>query len=122
LTASSRIELRGLRVLGRHGVGEEERLVEQPFEVDLDVVLDTGRAASTDDVNDTVDYGRLAEEVAEVVEDSSFHLLETLAEVIARTVLAYESVEEVTVVLRKLRPPVPLDLATAGVRITRNRD
>jgi 7,8-dihydroneopterin aldolase/epimerase/oxygenase len=118
---TSLIELRGLRVLGRIGVTEAERQQEQPLELDLDVALDTIPAASSDHVDDTLDSGRLAEQVGSVVATSSFHLLETLAEELAATVLANPIVEEVTVVVRKLRPPVPVDLHTAGVRITRSR-
>jgi 7,8-dihydroneopterin aldolase/epimerase/oxygenase len=112
------IELRGLRVLGHHGVGEDERAVAQPFEVDLDVTVDAEQAASTDDVSDTVDYGVLAEEVAAVVSERSFRLLEALGHQIAQVVLCHERVEAVTVTVRKLRPPVPVDLATAAVKVT----
>jgi dihydroneopterin aldolase len=115
------IELRGLRVLGRHGVSDEERSVAQPFELDLDVALDMARAASSDDVADTVDYQALAEGACEVVGGGSFRLLEALAEAVAVSALGHPGVEEVTVTVRKLRPPVPLDLASAGVRITRTR-
>jgi dihydroneopterin aldolase len=120
-----RIELRGLRVLGRHGVTEHERELDQPFELDLDVALDpaaSARASTSDDLDNTVDYGRLAGEVSDVVSGSSFHLLETLADRVARTVLAHEQVSEVTVWVRKLRPPVPVDLGSAGVRVTRRRE
>jgi FolB domain-containing protein len=119
---ASVIELRGLRVLGRHGVSDEERSAEQPFEIDIDVALDTTLAASSDDVADTVDYQALAVDACEVVEKRSFRLLEALAEAVARVLLAHEAVLQVTVSVRKLRPPVPLDLASAAVRITRSRD
>ena len=46
-------------------------------------------------------------------------LLERLAQRIAETVLADPKIAAVTVCVRKLRPPVPVDVATAGVRITR---
>lgn len=119
--AESLIELRGLRVLGRHGVTDEERSTAQPFELDMSVALDTSVAAVTDDVADTVDYQALAEDACAVIEERSFRLLEALAEAVAGAVLAHERVESVTVSVRKLRPPVPLDLASAGVRITRIR-
>jgi dihydroneopterin aldolase len=47
--------------------------------------------------------------------------MEHLAERIAATVLAVAGTRarSVTVTLRKLRPPVATDLASAGVRITR---
>ncbi|MFZ0664995.1 MAG: dihydroneopterin aldolase [Acidimicrobiales bacterium] len=118
------IELRGLRVLGHHGVSDQERDSAQPFELDIDVVLDEGAgvaAAASDDVEDTVDYGLVSEEAAAVVSGSTFHLIESLAEAVANAVLKHDPVAEVTVVVRKLRPPVPVDLWTAGVRITRRR-
>ena len=48
-------------------------------------------------------------------------LLERLAARLADVVLQDERVVEVTVAVRKLRPPVPQLLDTSGVRITRGR-
>jgi dihydroneopterin aldolase len=115
------IEIRGLRATGRHGVGEQERAVPQPFEVDLDLTLDITPAALSDQVSDTVDYGTVSQTVAAVVANSSYHLLEALADAIASAVLNEPRCAQVTVTVRKLRPPVPIDLATAGVRLTRAR-
>lgn len=119
--SADRIELRGLRVVGTHGVLPEERERAQPFELDLDVEVDLGPAAASDDVADTVDYGAVAEAAARVVATESFGLLEALAARVADVVLADGRVGAVTVGVRKLRPPVPVDLASAGVRITRRR-
>ena len=57
-----------------------------------------------------------------VVTGESHRLLERLAQRIAEEALAVASVpvRSVTVTVRKLRPPVPVDLASAGVRITRS--
>lgn len=115
------VELRGLRVLGRHGVADEEQARDQPFEVDLDVETALAAAGASDDLDDTVDYGRLVAEVAAVVAGERHRLLERLAQRIADAVLADQRVTAVTVAVRKLRPPVPFDLATAGVRVTRRR-
>jgi dihydroneopterin aldolase len=116
---SDRIELRGLRVIGTHGVLAEEQARAQPFEVDLDLDADLADAGRSDDLADTVDYGTLAERVASVVSGERHALLERLAERIAETALADGRVRSVTVTVRKLRPPVPLDLASAGVRVVR---
>ena len=119
---TDRIELRGLRALGRHGALPEERERAQPFEVDLDVELDLAPAGGSDDLAATVDYGRLAGLVEEILGGPHATLLERLAERMAEAVLAADGrVAAVTVVVRKLRPPVPVDLATAGVRIRRDR-
>jgi dihydroneopterin aldolase len=60
--------------------------------------------------------------VAEVVGAGHVTLLEHLADLGRGAVLAADGrITSVTVWLRKLRPPVPEDLATSGVRITRDR-
>ncbi|MFC0082580.1 dihydroneopterin aldolase, partial [Aciditerrimonas ferrireducens] len=62
-----RIVLRGLRVLGHHGVGAAERAEAQPFEVDLDLELAEPGAAWSDELAETLDYGTAAQAVAAVV-------------------------------------------------------
>jgi dihydroneopterin aldolase len=113
------LEIRGLRVTGVHGALPEEQTRAQPFEVDLDVAVDMTAAGRSDDLGDTLDYGAVVEMVAKVVSGERFQLLERLAERIAEVVLGDPRATAVTVAVRKLRPPVPVDLATAGVRITR---
>jgi dihydroneopterin aldolase len=119
--APDRIELRGLRVLGVHGVLAEEQSRAQPFEIDLDVEADLAEAGRSDDLDDTIDYGAVVASVERVVQSEHHQLLERLAQRIADEVLADERVTAVTVAIRKLRPPVPQDLATSGVRIIRTR-
>src|SRR5438477_12507693 len=114
-----RIELRGLRVLGTHGALPEEQVRAQPFEVDLDVLADLSVAGRSDGLADTIDYGGLAEAVARVIEGERHALLERIAERIAETARADPRIASVTVTVRKLPPPVPADLASAAVPITR---
>lgn len=76
---SDTIALRGLAVHGRHGVYPEERRDGQLFVVDALLSLDTRAAAASDDVADTVHYGKLALALAAVVEGEPVDLLETLA-------------------------------------------
>lgn len=116
-----RIELRGIHALGRHGVLPEERQRAQPFAVDLDLVVDLRAAGRSDELADTVDYGAVVQAVVDEIAGPPVALLETLAERIAARVLAVagQPAESVTVTLHKLRPPVPVDVSSAGVRITR---
>ena len=118
-----RIELRGLRVLGTHGVLPEERQRAQPFEVDLDLYADLAGAGRSDGLDDTVDYGALCQAVTRVVEGVHAHLLEHLAQRVADAVLGAAGGRglAVTVTVRKLRPPVPVDMASAGVTVHRRR-
>jgi dihydroneopterin aldolase len=118
---SDLIEIRGLRALGIIGVNPEERNRPQPFELDLDLEADLSAAGTSDALADTVDYG-LAVAVAErVVREERHLLLERVADRIAEELLALERVAGVTVTIRKVRPPLPQDVATAAVTITRRR-
>lgn len=118
---SDRIELRGLRVLGTIGALPEEQLRAQPFEVDVDIEADLAPAGASDVLGDTLDYGEIAQGIERVVSTERHRLLERVAERIASAILDDARVRSVTVTVRKLRPPVPVDLATAAVRITRSR-
>jgi dihydroneopterin aldolase len=119
---NDRIEIRDLRVLGRHGVLPEEQEREQPFSIDIVATVDLGPAQQIDQLADTVDYGQLAQVAAEVVATRNYRLLEALAGRLAEALLITDPrLERVEVVVRKLRPPLPLDVASTGVRVQRSR-
>jgi dihydroneopterin aldolase len=121
--SGDRIEVRGLRVLATHGVLDHERAQPQPFELDLDVVVDLAGPGSSDELADTLDYSVVVGAAAETVRSSSFRLLEALAEAVAAALLRLDgTVAEVSVAVRKLRPPLPEDLGSVGVRVVRRRD
>lgn len=107
---------------GVHGVLAEERQRAQPFSLDVDAWIDGTAAGRSDALADTVDYGALVEVAAAVVTGGSFALLETLADAVARAVLSHDGrVAVVAVTVHKLRPPVPRDVASVGVRVERRR-
>jgi dihydroneopterin aldolase len=104
------IELEGLEVFGHHGYLEEERQLGQRFLVDLWVDLD-GEATTSDRIEETVDYRRLADVVQEVFGGPSRLLLEGLAGAVVDEVMArFGTVLRVRVRVRKpdvvLEPPV----------------
>ena len=99
----------------------EEKERPQPFEVDLDLDMDLSRAADTDDLSDTVNYGAVAESVTAVITEGRFALLEAMAGRVADAVLEEPAVSGVIVTVRKLRPPVSTHLNSSGVRLERRR-
>ena len=110
-----------MRFDARHGVHDWEQTQNQPFEVDVELVRDLQRPGLEDDLAQTVDYGRVYAAVRQIVESTSYKLLEALAEAISHEILADFDVGEVVVRVRK--PKVKLDgpLDYAGVEITRRR-
>jgi len=65
------------------GIWDWERKISQTVIIDLEMAADIARAAATDDVADTLNYKSVAKRVQEFVGESSFQLVETLAERIA---------------------------------------
>ena len=114
---TGRLILSGLTAFGYHGNNPAERKLGQTFTADLEVVLDTQRAAASDSIHDTVSYPRLEEAARKVLEGEPANLLETVAERIATAILKFPDVVQVTVQVSK-RPPLP-NLEEFAVEITR---
>ena len=120
-TANEVIQLRGLRLACICGALPEEQDRRQPYEFDIDIVADVELATRSDQLPDTIDYGAVVERIEAVAREERFSLFERMAQRVAEAVLEDERVAEVTVEVRKLRPPVPQDLASSGLRLTRSR-
>ena len=116
-----RIELRGLRVRGHHGVFAHERRDGQDFVVDVTVWLDLSAAAASDDLADTLDYGALAQRVAAIVGGPPFDLIESVVARVADEVMGDPRVEATEVVLHKPQAPIPLEFADVAVVARRSR-
>jgi dihydroneopterin aldolase len=65
------------------GIWEWERRIRQTVVIDIEMSADIARAAATDDVADTLNYKSVAKRIQSFVAESSFQLVETLAERIA---------------------------------------
>ncbi len=112
------IRLTGLRVRGHHGVFDFERRHGQEFVVDVALELDTSRAAASDDLADTVDYGELAGRLVAVVSGEPVNLLETLAGRLVEVCLTYP-VRAAEVTVHKPQAPIEHEFADVAVTIRR---
>ncbi|GAB3989831.1 dihydroneopterin aldolase [Nocardioides marmoraquaticus] len=115
------LRVRGLRFTGHHGVFAHERRDGQEFVVDLALDVDSARAAASDDLADTVDYGALTDQVRAVVEGEPVDLIETLADRIAQACLRPEGVARVEVTVHKPHAPVQARFDDVSLTITRSR-
>ncbi|MGH3979378.1 MAG: dihydroneopterin aldolase [Pseudonocardiaceae bacterium] len=116
------ITLTGLRVFGRHGVLDAERREGQEFVVDITVWIDLERAATTDALADTLDYGALAARTAEIVGGDPCDLIETVAGRIVEDVLRDERVHTAEVTVHKPSAPIPRHFADVAVTVQRCRE
>jgi dihydroneopterin aldolase len=111
------IELRGLRLHGRHGVHAHEKERGQDFV--FDVQLDVGERGLSDRLEDAVDYGEVARTVREVSDARAYDLLEALATAVADELLRRFGAERAVVrVTKPAVKPGGLD-GTAGVSVSR---
>jgi 7,8-dihydroneopterin aldolase/epimerase/oxygenase len=117
--AEDSIAIRGLRVRGFHGVLPGERAAGQVFVVDAVLHVDTRDAAASDDLERTVDYASLTQELVAVIEGPPVDLIETLADKLATVCLADSRVSEVEVTVHK--PEAPIDAEFDEVAVTVRR-
>ncbi|MCP5093311.1 MAG: dihydroneopterin aldolase [Gammaproteobacteria bacterium] len=96
-----KILLNELKVETVIGIWEWERKIRQTVVIDLEMSADIAKAAETDDVEDTLNYKSVAKRVQAFVADSSFQLVETLAERIAGIIREEFDVEWVKVRVNK---------------------
>jgi dihydroneopterin aldolase len=106
---------------GRHGYYEHEQVRVQPFEVDVEPLMNLQPAGVDDDLEQTVDYALVYKVVRQIVESTTFRLLEALAEAIAHEILTDFPVLEVGIRVRKPAVELGGPLDHAAVEIWRRR-
>jgi dihydroneopterin aldolase len=113
------IELTGIELFGHHGVLEHERRDGQWFHVDVELDLADDRAATTDAIEDAVDYRAVAALVREVSDGRAYHLLEAFSSAVADALLEAFPVTRALVRVRK--PEVVLDPPVAHAAVVAER-
>ncbi len=83
------------------GLYEWERQAPQPVLIDLEIGLYDHKAGHSDNIRDTIDYGKVAERIRAFTSSQSFHLVEALGEHIADIVRNEFGAPWVRVALRK---------------------
>lgn len=81
------IFLRNLRIETIIGIFDWERKVKQTVFFDIEMATDIRKAATSDHIDDTLDYKSLSKAMIDFVEQSSFQLVETLAEKVAELII-----------------------------------
>ena len=112
------IRLQNMTFYAHHGVKAAERELGQVFQVDVEISVDLSRAASSDDLSQTIDYGELYELVEEIVVEREFSLLEALAQAILTAIAQRYRLEQGLVRVRKPHPPLPGKLDCVEVELS----
>lgn len=118
---SDYIELTGIEVYARHGVLEEEQVKAQVFRVDLRVYADLGPPGRSDDLDDTIDYRDLTDQVKETVGGESHKLIERVAERVAEVALGNAKTTRVVATIHKPWADLGAVLEDVSVTVDRSR-
>jgi len=103
----------------RIGVTAEERQRPQDCRVDVEIETDLSRAARSDDLRDTLDYGLVFAAVRRLARDEEFALLERFAGRLEEELRRTTPAGALVIRVQKMRPPLPGALDYAGVEIRR---
>ena len=117
------LRIKDLEVYAYHGVFPAEKELGQRFVLDLWVDYEMTRAARTGDLEASIHYGILAEQLTEWMQAEKIDLIETVAfQLVQKIFESYAFVEKVRLELKKPWAPVPLPLETCSVTIEREKN
>jgi len=121
-SSQDRIIIEGMQFYAYHGRNPEERVLGQPFIVDIETDVDLNAAGTSDNICDTVSYSDLYRAVKTEMEGASKNLLEAVAHSIAQQILNSFPVRGIKVRIKKTRPPIKDGiLSSVGVEVYRTR-
>jgi dihydroneopterin aldolase len=112
------VRLHDLVVQGRHGVFEPEKQDLQPFAITLELHYDSTVAQHSDKIEDALDYGAVRQTVIDIVQSTSFNLIERLAQEIVDQLLQDARIEQLTISIEK---PAVFESGIPGVTLTISR-
>ncbi len=113
------LTIKNLVFYGYHGVQDFEKELGGRFEVDIKIRYPFTRCSTDDTLHEAVDYQEVYGVVKELVTGRKYHLIETLADHIAETLVDQFDVDELTVILRKRKVPINAVLDYVEVEVTR---
>jgi 7,8-dihydroneopterin aldolase/epimerase/oxygenase len=114
---SVEVEVRGLSIYTHHGVTDAEQEVGQRLEFDVTFDVPDCDAVLTDRVEDTIDYGDVADIIALAATERSYRTLERLAHVVGERIIERYGCDRVRVRAAKPEPPLPLALEEVAVEV-----
>ena len=115
-----KIYITGLTVNTLIGVYDWERTQQTALLLDVTLTADLNAAMQSDDVNDTIDYAKVAECIVDVGERSEFELLEAFGHAVMTSVLDAFAVAAITVKI--VKPNILPNAQTVAVELHRERN
>ena len=118
---NSTLILKGIEISGRCGLTQAERSHLQPIRIDLEIECANSQAGETDNIQHTIDYAQVIQRLLEIGTRNQFHLIESLAEHMSRTLLDEFPIFGLKLWVRKTKAPLNATVDSVGVRLARDQ-
>lgn len=114
------ISIKNLEVFSRHNTEEDENVIGQKYAIDAKLYLNTRVAGVSDDVNKSVDYGKVCHFMSAFIKGHYYKLIETAAERLAEDVLIeFPEITKLELTVKKPWAPIGLPIEEVSVSIER---
>ena len=117
-----KIIMEDIQLYGYHGVFPEENRLGQKFIVSIEAFVDLQVAGKRDELSETINYAEIYDVIKQIVQQTTYQLIEAVAEKIAAELLNnFAKMEQITVRVKKPNPPFEINFSGVTVEITRKR-
>jgi len=115
------IRVQNIRIYSNHGCLQEEAKIGSHYRVDVEVKADLSTSAQSDNLSETVDYVSINKIVEEEVLKRSELLEHVVERVLVRLLKEIQLIDEATVALSKLNPPIGGDVEAVTIEMSKKR-
>lgn len=121
---SDQLTVQGIEFSSYIGISEDERRILQPMRVDVELGYQKkafASAAQSDDISKAVDYARAVDCIIQIGTHGEYRLVERMAQKMVQALFTELAVADVTLWVRKVKPPIKDVHDSVGIRIARTR-
>jgi len=116
-----KIRILNLKIPGRHGVYDFEKEQGANFEIDLELFTSLTKSSKSDNIEDTINYEDVYEQVKKAFGSKSYFLLEKLADSISKSIFEEHKIDKLIIRVRKINAPIDGKLDSVEIELKRKR-
>ena len=115
------IRLNNMNFYGYHGVYDFEKEQGANFEIDLELFTSLPKSSKSDNIEDTINYEDVYEQVKKAFGSKSYFLLEKLADSISKSIFEEHKIDKLIIRVRKINAPLDGKLDSVEIELKRKR-
>ena len=115
------IRLNNMNFYGYHGVYDFEKEQGANFEIELELFTSLTKSSKSDNIEDTINYEDVYEQVKKAFGSKSYFLLEKLADSISKSIFEEHKIDKLIIRVRKINAPLDGKLDSVEIELKRKR-